>query len=52
MLKQTVNSTWYTVNLKTSAQYIFLCISRMVLDARKYDISENINHYRLNGISY
>ena len=52
MLNQTVNSTWYTVNLEIFTQYIFSCISRMVSDAKKYDVSENINHYRLNGISY
>ena len=34
------------------AQYIFLRISRRSLDARKYDVSEYINHYRLNGTKY
>ena len=29
------------------AQYIFPHISRMVSDARKYDVSESLNHYRL-----
>ena len=24
----------------------------MVLDAQKYDLSEKLNHYRLNGIRY
>ena len=24
----------------------------MVSDARKYDVSENLHHYRLNGIRY
>ena len=39
----------HTVNLEHFSQYIF---ERMVSDARKYDVSENINHYRLNGIRY
>ena len=35
---------WFYPNRHTvSAQYIFLHISRMVSDARKYDVSENIN---------
>ena len=41
-----------TVNVEILTQYIFSRISPMVSDARKYDVSENINHYRLNGISY
>ena len=41
-----------SVNVEISAQYIFLRILHMVLDARKYDVSENINHYRLNKIQY
>ena len=41
-----------TVNVETFAQYIFSRISRRALDARKYDVSENINHYKLNGIKY
>ena len=32
-----------TVNVEIFAQYIF---SRRVLGARKYDVSEKINHYR------
>ena len=39
----------YTVNVEIFAQYIF---SRMVSDARKNDVSENINHYRLDEIRY
>ena len=39
-----------TVNVEIFAQYLFSHISRMVSDARKYDVSENLNHYRLNGI--
>ena len=41
-----------TVNVEISAQYIFSRISRMVSYARKYDVSENLNHYRLDGIRY
>ena len=41
-----------TVNVEIFGQYIFSRISRMVSDARKYDMSENLNHYRLNGIRY
>ena len=41
-----------TVNVEIFAQYIFSRISRMVLYARKYDVSENLNHYRLEGIRY
>ena len=40
----------YTVNIEIFAQYIFSRISHMVSDARKYDVRENINHYRSNGI--
>ena len=38
----------YTVNVEIFAQYIFSCISRSVLGARKYDVSEKINHYSAN----
>ena len=41
-----------TVNIEIFTQYIFSCISCMVSDAQKYDVSENLNHYRLNGIRY
>ena len=41
-----------TVNVDIFAQYIFLRISRMVSYAQKYDLSENLNHYRLDGIRY
>ena len=34
------------------AQYILSRISRMVSYARKYDVSENLNHYRFDGIRY
>ena len=37
-----------TVNVEIFAQYIFSCISRMALDARKFDVSENYNHNRTN----
>ena len=37
-----------TVNVEIFAQYIFSRISRMTLDARKYDVSENLNYYRSN----
>ena len=30
----------------------FFAYSRKSLDARKYDVSEYINHYKLNGITY
>ena len=33
-----------TVNVEIFAQYIFSCISRSVLGARKYDVSEKMNH--------
>ena len=39
----------HTVNVDIFVQYI---LSRMVSDTRKYDVSENLNHYRLNGIMY
>ena len=32
-----------TVNLGIFFKYIFSCMSRMVLDARKYDVSEKFN---------
>ena len=38
----------YTVNVEIFAQYIFSRISRRSLAARKYDVSEYINHYRLD----
>ena len=38
-----------TVNVEIFTQYIF---SRMVSYARKCDVSENLNHYRLDGIMY
>ena len=37
-----------TVEILT--QYIFFCILHMVSDAQKYDVSENFNNYKLNGI--
>ena len=40
-----------TVNVEIFAQYIFSHISRMVLDARKYDVSEKINSYSLKRIN-
>ena len=42
----------YTVNVEFFAPSIFLCISHMVSYARKYDVSENLNHYTLDGIRY
>ena len=33
-----------TVNVEIFAQYIFSLISRRALDARKYDVSEKMNH--------
>ena len=41
-----------TVNVEIFVQYIFSRILRMVSDARKYDVSKNINHFRLKGIRY
>ena len=38
-----------TVNVEIFAQYIFSRISRMALDAQKFDVSENYNHNRTNG---
>ena len=40
----------HTVNVEIFAQYIFSRISRMALCARKYDVSENLNHYASNRI--
>ena len=40
------------VNVDIFEQYIFSRILRMVSDAGKYDVSENLNHYRLSGIRY
>ena len=37
-----------TVNVEIFVQYIFSHISRMVLDVRKYDVSEILNHYKSN----
>ena len=42
----------HTVNVYIFAQYIFSHISRRVLDARKYDVSEKINHYNSDRINY
>ena len=41
----------YTVNIDIFMQYIFSPISRRVLDARKYDVSEKINSYSLKRIN-
>ena len=35
-----------TVNVDIFGQYIFSRVSCMVSNARKYDVSENLNHYR------
>ena len=40
-----------TVNVEIFAQHIFLRISRSVLGARKYDLSEKMNHYSANRIN-
>ena len=40
-----------TVNVEIFEQYIFSCISRSVLGARKYDASEKMNHYSANRIN-
>ena len=40
-----------TVNVEIFAQYIFSLISRSVLGARKYDVSEKMNHYSANRIN-
>ena len=36
-----------TVNIEMFAHYMFSCISRKALHARKYDVSEKINRYNL-----
>ena len=36
---------WHTVDVEIFAQFIFSRISRSVLCARKYDVSEKMNHY-------
>ena len=41
-----------TVNVEIFAQYIFSRISRSALNARKYDASEIMKHYRSNRINY
>ena len=41
-----------TVNVDIFAHDIFTRISRMVSDVRRYDVSENLNHYRTNKIRY
>ena len=41
-----------TVNVEIFTQYIFSRISRSALDARKYDVSEKMKHYRSNRINY
>ena len=45
-------SETYTINVEIFAQYIFSRISRSALDARKYDVSEKMKHYRSNRINY
>ena len=40
------------MNIEIFAQYIFSRISRSALDARKYDVSEKMKHYRSNRINY
>ena len=40
-----------TVNVDIFAHYISSRISRMVFDARKYDVSGNLNRYSSNGIN-
>ena len=37
-----------TVNVEIFAQYIFSRISRSVVGARKYDVSEKLNQYSAN----
>ena len=61
-LMKRVFSRWYgasilvtldmnTVNVEIFAQYIFSHISRRVLGARNYDVSEKMNHYSANRIN-
>ena len=40
-----------TVNVEIFTQYIFSRISRRDLDARKYDMSEKLSHYRSNRLN-
>ena len=40
-----------TVKVEIFAQYIFSRILRSVLGARKYDVSEKLNHYSANRIN-
>ena len=40
-----------TVNVEICAQYIFLRISRRVVDTRKYDVSEKMNCFSANRIN-
>ena len=41
-----------SVNAEIFTQNIFARISHGSLDAQKYDVSEYINYYRLNGTNY
>ena len=40
-----------TVNVESFAQYMFWRISRRIIDAQKYDVSEKMNYYSANRIS-
>ena len=48
MTKKYPNLT--TVNIEIFAQYIYSRISMVLIDARKYDVSENLNYYRSKRI--
>ena len=50
--KLEISPSLSTVNVDIFAQYIFSRISRRALDARKYDLSEKVNHYRPNRNTY
>ena len=47
-----MNRTGYCKRRNFRAVHIFAHFSRMVSYARKYDVSENLNHYRLDRIRY
>ena len=47
-----VGIIYNTLNVEMFAHYIFSCISCRALDEQKYDMSENLIHFKLNGINY
>ena len=52
MAMQLENSYVYGHSVNIFAKYISSCISPRALDARKFDVSEQFNHYSTNRIDY